>query len=44
LRHEFRHVYQVERAGSMEAFLKTYLEQIVEFGYDDAPWEVEARE
>jgi hypothetical protein len=43
-RHEFRHVYQVEQAGSLEVFQKTYLEQVVEVGYLAAPYEVEAGE
>jgi hypothetical protein len=43
LSHEFRHVYQYESAGSIAAFLPVYLKQIVEFGYDDAPLEIDAR-
>jgi hypothetical protein len=43
LAHELRHVAQVERAGSLAAFLRAYLEQVVEHGYDDAPFEVDAR-
>ena len=42
--HECRHVYQYERAGSIDAFLTEYLQQIVTFGYDDAPLEVDARQ
>src|SRR5262245_36973906 len=41
LAHEFRHVYQYEQAGSIEAFLPVYLQQIVDFGYDHAPYEVD---
>lgn len=41
--HECRHVYQYEVAGSIAAFLPTYLGQIVAFGYDQAPFEVDAR-
>jgi hypothetical protein len=44
LSHECRHVHQYERAGSIAAFLPVYLEQVAEFGYWDAPFEVEARE
>jgi hypothetical protein len=43
LSHECRHVYQYEAAGSIAAFLPVYIEQIVEFGYDDAPFEQDAR-
>jgi len=43
LAHELRHVHQVERAGSLAAFLGDYLGQIVEHGYDDAPLEADAR-
>lgn len=43
LLHEFRHVSQYEQAGSIAAFLPVYLRQIVEFGYDKAPFEVDAR-
>jgi hypothetical protein len=42
LSHECRHVYQYEQAGSIEAFLPTYLRQIVDFSYADAPLEVDA--
>lgn len=41
--HELRHVYQYEQFGSIEAFLAEYLKQIVEFGYLDAPLEIDAR-
>lgn len=41
--HECRHVHQYEQAGSIAAFLPAYLKQIVEFGYDNAPLEVDAR-
>jgi len=43
LSHECRHVFQYEQAGSIAAFLTTYLRQIVDFGYRDAPFEVDAR-
>ncbi len=41
--HECRHVFQYEEAGSIEDFLPIYLQQIVQYGYDDAPYEVDAR-
>lgn len=41
--HEFRHVHQYETAGSIAAFLPLYLRQILELGYDDAPFEIDAR-
>jgi hypothetical protein len=43
LSHEFRHVYQYEPAGSIAAFLPVYLQQIVAFGYANAPFEADAR-
>jgi len=43
LSHEFRHVYQYEAAGSISAFLPLYLEQILVYGYEQAPFEVDAR-
>ncbi len=41
--HEFRHVHQYEQFGSIAAFLSTYLQQILEFGYVNAPLERDAR-
>jgi len=43
LSHESRHVYQVEEAGSLDAFLTAYLKQIADVGYGRAPCEVDAR-
>lgn len=43
LSHEFRHVHQFERAGSLEDFLTQYLGQIALLGYGDAPMERDAR-
>ena len=43
LSHECRHVHQYEKAGSIADFLALYLQQIVQFGYFDAPYEVDAR-
>lgn len=43
LSHEFRHVYQYEQAGGIAAFLPVYLQQIVTYGYSEAPFEVDAR-
>ena len=43
LSHELRHVYQYEQHGSIAAFLRVYLTQIVEVGYADAPLELDAR-
>lgn len=40
--HEFRHVYQYECAGSIEAFLPGYLRQVVTYGYRQAPLERDA--
>jgi len=43
LSHECRHVYQYEAAGSIAAFLAVYLQQIAMSGYDNAPFERDAR-
>jgi len=43
LLHEFRHVYQFEAAGSLEAYLEKYLQQVAAFGYRNAPLEIDAR-
>jgi hypothetical protein len=43
LSHEFRHVHQYERAGSIDAFIPLYLQQIVSVGYENAPFEIDAR-
>lgn len=42
--HECRHVYQYEAAGSIDAFLPVYLQQIATVGYFNAPLEVDARQ
>lgn len=43
LSHEFRHVHQYEQAGSIAAFLPSYLRQIIDVGYAAAPLEADAR-
>lgn len=43
LSHEFRHVQQYEQAGSIAAYLPAYLEQVAAMGYDNAPFEIDAR-
>ncbi|UXI66512.1 DUF4157 domain-containing protein [Tahibacter amnicola] len=43
LSHELRHVHQYEEAGSIARFLPVYLRQLLTFGYERAPLEVEAR-
>jgi hypothetical protein len=43
LAHEFRHVFQYEQAGSIDAFLPVYLQQIVQLGYAECPLEIDAR-
>jgi len=43
LSHELRHVYQYEQAGSIAAFLPIYLKQVLEVGYQSAPFEADAR-
>lgn len=44
LRHELRHVAQFEQSGDLGRFLDLYLGQIVEHGYLEAPFEVDARQ
>lgn len=41
--HELRHVHQYEAAGSIALYLPIYLSQIVQYGYENAPYEVDAR-
>lgn len=41
--HECRHVHQYEQKGSVAGFLQEYLQQIVTFGYVNAPLERDAR-
>lgn len=43
LSHEFRHVQQYEVAGSVQAFIAEYIQQIFQYGYYDSPYEVDAR-
>ena len=43
LTHEQRHVAQYESAGSNQAFLTDYLQQVARYGYRDAPLEIDAR-
>jgi len=43
LSHELRHVYQYEVHGSIAAFLRVYLGQIATLGYQNAPFEEDAR-
>ena len=40
--HECRHVFQYEQHGSIEAFLRVYLEQVGRVGYWNAPLELDA--
>ena len=41
--HECRHIYQYEAAGSISEFLPLYFQQIVSYGYERAPFEIDAR-
>ena len=43
LSHECRHVHQYEVAGSIGEFLPLYPQQIAKYGYEHAPFEVDAR-
>jgi len=42
--HELMHIRQIERFGAVEDFVVEYLRQIAEYGYANAPLEVEAFE
>lgn len=41
--HELRHVAQYEHAGSVARFLREYVRQLVVYGYERAPLEVDAQ-
>jgi len=41
--HEFRHVAQYEACGGIAGFLAVHLADLVAFGYEDSPFEVDAR-
>ena len=43
LSHEFRHVAQYEACGGIAQFLAVHLGHLVAFGYEDSPFEVDAR-
>jgi hypothetical protein len=43
LSHELRHVAQYEAAGGIPAFLAQHLHDLDRFGYEDSPFEVDAR-
>lgn len=43
LSHEFRHVYQYEVSGSIRVFIAEYLQQLIQYGYDLSPYEIDAR-
>lgn len=44
LSHELRHVYQYQQQGSVEAFLSRYIQQIIDVGYDNSSFEIDARQ
>ena len=43
LSHEFRHVAQYEACGGIAPFLAMHLADLAAFGYEDSPFEVDAR-
>jgi hypothetical protein len=43
LSHELRHVAQYEAAGGIAAFLARHLGDLARVGYEDSPYEVDAR-
>lgn len=43
LRHEFRHVYQFEQAGSIENFMTSHIQSVIANGYYDSEYEKDAR-
>jgi hypothetical protein len=42
--HELRHVAQYEERGSIRAYLSVYIPELLRFGYENAPMELDARE
>ena len=44
LSHELRHVHQFEKAGGIADFLPLYLGSIIQFGYQNSPYEQDARD
>jgi hypothetical protein len=43
LSHEFRHVAQYEEAGGIAGFLARHLVDLAADGYENSPYEVDAR-
>jgi hypothetical protein len=43
LKHELRHVYQVEQHEDWKAFLINYVSQVTTYGYENAPLELDAK-
>jgi hypothetical protein len=43
LSHEFRHVAQYEAVGGIAQFLTAHLQHLAQFGYENSPFEVDAR-
>jgi hypothetical protein len=41
--HELRHVAQYEERGSIRAYLSVYIPELLRFGYENAPMELDAR-
>lgn len=39
-----QHVWQYEQAGSIASYLPIYLQQVADYGYEDAPLENDARD
>lgn len=42
--HELRHVFQVEDLGSFQSMIIEYAEQVIKYGYYNAPLEKDARQ
>jgi len=43
LRHEFRHVFQYEQAGSLQTFVTEYIQSVLTDGYHNSIFERDAR-
>ena len=43
LSHELRHVWQYESRGGIAPFLERHLRDLARFGYEDSPFELDAR-
>lgn len=43
LSHELRHVYQYEQYATVDEYIEAYLKQVITYGYNNCPFEIDAR-